>query len=165
MTRHFFGLFVCCYKTQKLGNHFFVTACVCVCVLLCFVDPILGNLYGTGVVPRVDIPQTTCSARISTLHLKYIAGYTGPLLFLFERTHTYPVDNQGLLPWWLRCLGESNVRSALLVKVLSDDKISWVLWSQGLRNPPPPTTKPHLLFWEKSSKKKIRRRDTRVVRI
>ena len=85
-------------------------------MLLCFVDPILGNLYGTGVVPRVDIPQTTCGVRISTLHLKYVAGYTGPLLFLFERTHTYPVDNQGLLPWRLHCVGESNVRSASSVR-------------------------------------------------
>jgi len=46
-------------------------------------------------------------------------GYTVPLLFLFERTHNYPVDNQGLLPWRLRCLGESKVRSASLVTVLS----------------------------------------------
>jgi len=41
------------------------------------------------------------------LHLNYIAGYTGPLLFLFERTHTYHVEDQGLLPWWFCCLGES----------------------------------------------------------
>jgi hypothetical protein len=41
-----------------------------------------------------------------TLHLN-VAGYSGPLLFLFERPgiHNYLVDDQGLLPWWLRCLG------------------------------------------------------------
>jgi len=49
---------------------------------------------------------------ILTLHLKYVAGYTGPLLFLFERTYNYYVDNQKLVPWWLRCLGGSKVRSA-----------------------------------------------------
>jgi len=61
-----------------------------------------------------------------TLHLNYHAGYTGPLHFLFERTHNYPFDNQGLLPWRLRCLGdsESKVRPASLVRVGSDVKIS-----------------------------------------
>jgi len=86
--------------------------------------------------------------QILTLHLIYVAGYTGPLLFLFERTHNYYVDNpleiiidlpfgfpinniislyvdnQGLVPWRLRRVGRSKVRSASLVKVLSDDKIS-----------------------------------------
>jgi len=33
---------------------------------------------------------------------------TGPLLFLFERTY----NNQGLVPWRLRCVGESKVCSA-----------------------------------------------------
>ena len=32
-------------------------------------------------------------------HLNYVTGYTGPFLFLFERTHNYYVDNQGLVPW------------------------------------------------------------------
>ena len=36
-----------------------------------------------------------------------------------SKTHNYPVDHQGLLPWRLRCLGESKVRSASLVTVLS----------------------------------------------
>ena len=66
----------------------------------------------------------TWGVRILTLHLIYVAGYTGPLLFLFERTHNYYVDNQGLVPWRLRRVGRSKVRSASLVKVLSDDKIS-----------------------------------------
>ena len=60
---------------------------------------------------------------ILTLHLKYVAGYTGPLLFLFERTYNYYVDNQKLVPWWLRCLGGSKVRSASLWRVLSESKI------------------------------------------
>ena len=62
--------------------------------------------------------------RILILHLNYVAGYPSPLLFLFERTHNYYVDNQGLVPWRLRRLGRSKVRSASLVKVLSNDKIS-----------------------------------------
>ena len=50
-------------------------------------------------------------AGFRTLRLNYVAGYTGPLLFLFERTNNYPVYNQGLLPWRLRCLAQFNVRS------------------------------------------------------
>ena len=92
---------------------------MCVCVLLCFVDPILGNLTVWG----HSLSQGTWGCRIPTLHLNYVAGYTGPLLFLFERTHNCSVDNQGLLPWRLRRLGRSKVRSASLVKVLSDGKI------------------------------------------
>jgi len=56
-------------------------------VLLCFINPILGNRYGPGVIPF----QGTWGARIHTLHLNYVAGYTGPLLFLFKWTHNYYV--------------------------------------------------------------------------
>jgi len=80
--------------------------------------------------PRVNRPHIiTWGGRILTLHLNYVAGYTG----LFERTHNYYIDNQGLVPWRLRRLGRSKVRSASLVKVLSDGKISWILWSRGHR--------------------------------
>jgi len=83
--------------------------------------------------PRVSRPQMlTWGGRILTLHLGYVAGNTGPLLFLFERTRNYYVDNQRLVPWRLRRLGRSKIRSALLVKVLRDGIISWILWSQGL---------------------------------
>jgi len=51
------------------------------------------------------------------LHLNCVVGYTSPLLFLFERTHNYLVDKQGLLPWWLRCLGESTCPRPLLFLV------------------------------------------------
>ena len=82
---------------------------------------------------RVNRPQIiTWGGRIFTLHFNCIAGYTSRLIFIFERTHNYPFDDQGLLPWRLRCLGGSKVRSSLLVRVLSDSKISWVLWSQVL---------------------------------
>ena len=53
-----------------------------VCVLLCFVDPILGNRYGPGVSTVRHWPGVP----ILTLHPNYVAGYTGALLFLFERT-------------------------------------------------------------------------------
>ena len=49
--------------------------------------------------------QGTWGDRILTLHLNYVADYTGPLLSLFERTHNYSVDNQGLLPWRFRRVG------------------------------------------------------------
>jgi len=55
----------------------------------------------------------TWGGQILTLHLNYVAGYTGPLLFLFERTHNYYVDKQGLVPWRFLRLGRSKVRSAL----------------------------------------------------
>jgi len=63
-------------------------------VLRCFVDPTLGNIKVRG----HSLNQGTWGCRILTLHLNYVADYTGPLLFLFERTHNYSVDNQGLLP-------------------------------------------------------------------
>jgi len=76
-----------------------------VAVLLCFIKLILGNRYvrSRGFIvseprethPRseiADVPISPCptlgswGVRILTLHLNYVAGYTGPLLFLFERT-------------------------------------------------------------------------------
>ena len=51
-----------------------------------------------NVPPRLVPPSRTWGGRILTLHLNYVAGYTNPLLFLFEQTHNYPVDDQGLLP-------------------------------------------------------------------
>jgi len=42
-----------------------------VCVLLCFVDPILGNLTVRG----HSLSQGTWGCRILTLHLNYVAGY------------------------------------------------------------------------------------------
>jgi len=62
------------------------------CVLLCFILPILGNRYGPGVIPL----QGTWGGRILTLQLNYVAGYTCSLLFLFKWTHNCYVDNQGL---------------------------------------------------------------------
>jgi len=54
----------------------------------------------------------TWGVRILTLHLNYVAGYTDPLLSLFERIYNYYVDNQGLVPWRLRRLGKSTVHVA-----------------------------------------------------
>ena len=105
----------------------------CVCCFVLLVILILGNCYGPGVIPL----QGTWGCRILTLNLNYVAGYTGPLLFLFERTHNSVTTliTRGLCP------GSSVVwAGASLVRVLSDGKISWVRWSQGLSNPPPPTT-------------------------
>jgi len=49
---------------------------------------------GPGVIPL----QGTWGGRILTLRFNYVAGYTGPLLFLFERTNNYYVNNQGFVP-------------------------------------------------------------------
>jgi len=86
-------------------------------------------------------------------HLNYVTGYTGPFLFLFERTHNYYVDNQGLVPWWLRRLGRSKVCSASLVKVLSDVKISWDSRSQLSWNLPLPTTQSNNCLFKKKGRK------------
>ena len=73
----------------------------CVC---CFV--LLTRYWGIVTVPGcpcVNRPQIiTWGCRILTLHLNYVTDYTGPLLFLSERTHNYYVDNQGLVLWRLR---------------------------------------------------------------
>ena len=148
-------------------------SCVCCFVWCCFYYFLRNSLVALlealfarlltrywGIVtvpgcPRVNRSQMlTWGGQILTLHLNYVAGYTGPLLFLFERTHNYYVNNQGLVPWRLRRLGRSKVRSASLVKVLSDGKISWILWSQGLWNPPPPTTEQTNTFFFKNKEEK-----------
>jgi len=110
-----------------------------------FYDLILGNRYGPGVFSRASqggkkkknrrtsstcLPQTTWGGWILTYHLNYVAGYTGPVLFLFERTHNYPVDNHGFVPWRLRCLGESNICSASLVRWLSA-QFGWASFCSG----------------------------------
>ena len=81
-----------------------------------FYDPTLVNHYGprvcsqesqgganprigiAGVPPQPVLTQTTWGSRILSLQINYVAGYTCPLLFLFERTHNYYVGNQGLVP-------------------------------------------------------------------
>jgi len=129
------------------------------CVLLCFIKPILENRYvrfldfivseprETPHDPRSPTsqphpvpPWITWGVRILTLHLNYVAGYTDPLLFLFERTYNYYVDNQELVPWRLRRLGKSKIRSASYVRVLSYGRIPWNIRSQLSWNLPPPTT-------------------------
>jgi len=91
----------------------------CVCVSLFYV-PILGNQctvpgFHQG-EPRAHAPttqnrrretstcflQTTWGSQILTLHLNSVAGYTGPLLFLCERTQQLtPLTTRGM-PWRLR---------------------------------------------------------------
>ena len=52
----------------------------------------------------------------------------------------YSVDNHGLVPWRLRRVGRSKVRSASLVRVLSDENGPSGTESQSLSNRAPPTT-------------------------
>ena len=48
------------------------------------------------------LPQTTWGGQILTLHLSYVAGYTTPLLFLFERTQQLTALTTRGKPWRLR---------------------------------------------------------------
>jgi len=59
---------------QTLDNHL-GGRILTLCVLLCFVDPILGKLRSRC----HSLNQGTWGGRIRTLHLNYVAGYTGPL--------------------------------------------------------------------------------------
>ena len=95
--------------------------CVCVC---CFV--LLTRYWGIvtvlGSIPfgcRPGVAGTSpCTLTTSlAIPVPSSSSSNGP--------SNYYVDNQGLMPWRLRRLGRSNVRSASLVRVLSDGKISW----------------------------------------
>jgi len=69
-----------------------------VCVpLLCWPD------IGESIRSRChSLNQGTRGGRILTLHLNYVAGYTCPLLFLFEQTQQLtPLTTRGK-PWRLR---------------------------------------------------------------
>ena len=72
----------------------------------------LTTITIAGIPPHPLPPAMIWGVRILILHLNYVAGYAGPLLFLFERTYNYFVNNQKLVPWRLRRLGWSKVRSA-----------------------------------------------------
>jgi len=71
-------------KIKKLPgdnkNRLYLRSCVAL-----FYCTDLGNRYGPGVIPL----QGTWGGRMINLNLNYVAGYTGVLLFLFERTHNY----------------------------------------------------------------------------
>ena len=106
-------------KSTRVG-HTARKVCVCVCVCCFLYVPVLGNQctvpgFHRG-EPRGHAPtmqnyrretstcllQTTRGGRIRTLHLNSVAGYTGPPLFLFERTQELtPLTTRGK-PWWLR---------------------------------------------------------------
>jgi len=122
--------------------------CVCFFVLL-------NRYWGIVTVPGSFLQEGTWGDRILTLHLNYVAGHTGPLLFLFERTHNCYVDNHGLESWRLRRVDRSKVRSATLVRVLSDGKIPRgrgprVCQSSTAHN----LNKPTLFLLKKKEKKK-----------
>jgi len=66
--------------------------------LLCFYETDIGDFlrsrghsfwwlsYNKHCISLLKAGEGTWESRILTLHLNYVAGYTGPLLFLFERT-------------------------------------------------------------------------------
>jgi len=85
-----------CHFTCQTACYF----CYFCVFLLCFIKLILGNRYGPGVSSCQQTLNNNLGGRIFTLHLNYVAGYTGPLLFLFERTHNYPglLTTRGFCP-------------------------------------------------------------------
>ena len=105
-----FGL-LCYHTVNNPITVVFVQMHTSVCVALFYSTKIGESLWSRG----YSLSQGTWGSRILTLHLNYVAGYTGPLLFLFERTHNYSVDNKGLVPWRLRRVGRSKVPLASLV--------------------------------------------------
>jgi len=121
------------------------------------VKPILENCYGPGVSSCQQTSDNNLGvAGSSTFHLNYVAGYTNPLLFLFERTQQLtPLSTRGK-PWRLRVWAGPKF-------VQLHRWGPWVMkrflgyWSpQELRNPPPPTTrqtKTTLVFFKKKKEK------------
>ena len=110
--------------------------CVCVC---CFV--LLNRYWGIvtvpGSIPYVSWPGVAGSSPFTlttslVIPVPSSSSSNGP--------RNYSVDNHGLVPWRLRRLGRSKVRSASLVRVLSDENDSSGTGSQGLSNRAPPTT-------------------------
>ena len=107
----------------------------------------LGNCYSPGVSSRgmmertPDVESPTDLLTLSSLGQPWVAGsspFTLTMLMAIpihsssssNGTTTTPLTTKGFwAPWLLRCLGESKVRSASLVRVLSDGKIIWGLWS------------------------------------
>ena len=73
--------FLVCYAATQLATHIpqrRIQVYVCVCVLLCFVDPILGKSRSRC----HSLNQGTWGGRILTLHLNYVAGYSVALFLL-----------------------------------------------------------------------------------
>ena len=163
---YIFTLYVFTFK----GRLPWVVPCVCVCVALFYVtniEELLCTVLGfhreraKGVHSRSEIANVPTppvplwinwGVWILTLHLNYVTGCTGHLLFLFKRTYKYYVDKQGLVPWRLHRVGESKVCLVLLVKVLSDGKISWDPRFKLSWNPSPPTTQSNTCFLKKKRK-------------
>jgi len=77
------------------------------------------ELYLITTISCPALSWTAWGGWMFALHLHYVV----PLFSLFKRTHNYPVDDQGLLPCWLCCLGGSKVRLAYQVRALSAGKI------------------------------------------
>ena len=90
--------------------------------LFCFIKPILGNRYGPEVVPQHKGPGVAGSSpytlTMSLVTLVPSSSSNGPT--------TTPLTTRGFWPWRFRRVGRSKVRSASLVRFLSDGKISWV---------------------------------------
>jgi len=111
-------------------------------VLLCFINPILGNCYS----PEVSSCQQTSDDNLGSPH-----PHPPPKLpHWLYRSPSFPLRTDPQLLCWQP--GACALAAALSGQVqssfglngespkLSNGKISWILWSQGLCNPPPPKT-------------------------
>ena len=100
------------YKDARLVVVIIITLCVII-------------RANTGTCTTCDNTTNTTKIGCKPFRGRDAAGSVCTIIsHLFERTYNYFVDKQGLAPWRLRRLGKSKLRSASLVKVLSDGKIS-----------------------------------------
>jgi len=108
-----------------------------VCVALFLLNRYWGIVTVPGSIPygcRPEVPGSSpCTLTTSlAIPVPSSSSSNGP--------RNYSVDNHGLVPWRLRRLGRSKVRSASLVRVLSYENGPSGTESQSLSNRAPPTT-------------------------
>ena len=123
--------------TQKMVVRRCVLFCFIVCVTLFYYYRYWGIVTVPGSIPYGCRPGVAGSSP-STLTTSLVISV--PSSSSSNGPSNYSVDNNGLKPWRLRRLGRSKVRSASLVRVLSDENGPSGTESQSLSNRAPPTT-------------------------
>ena len=103
----------------------YIYVCVCVCVYVCYFV-LLNRYWGIvtvlGSIPCDSRPGVTGSSPFTLTTSLVIPA---PSSSSSNGPRNYSVDNHGLVPWRLRRLGRSKVRSASLVRVLSSSQNSF----------------------------------------
>ena len=90
---------------------------------MCVALFLLSRYWGIVTVPGSFLKAGDLGWPDPHPHLNYVAGYTGPPLFLFERTHNYSVDNQVCTLATPSC-GQVQSSFGLIGESLSDGKIT-----------------------------------------